>query len=134
MKLLRPLILVTLLSCGGKVSTGFSDASVEPDAAASDAGDVDATTDTHCVQLLKQLEPLRNEARSCCPTCNSIQCDQSAEDVCCAISVTGKRLAAAKFVEAVQAFKTECNPRCPDNVCPMVPSQNCSEQAMVCQP
>jgi hypothetical protein len=132
-KTLLPLTLLVLVSCGGKVTTELADASVQSDAAAIDAG-VDAAEDDRCIQLLKALEPLRAAARSCCSSCNSIQCDQSAEDVCCPISVTGKRLASATFIEAVQAFKAECHPACPATPCPQVPSGNCPMGSMLCQP
>ncbi len=133
MKKLLPLTLLALVACGGKVTSGFSDASVGADADPVDAA-IDTAADDHCIQLLKALEPLRTAARTCCATCNSLQCDVAAEDVCCPISVTGKRLAAAKFVEAVQSFKAECHPACPASPCPAVPSGNCDTPTSLCQP
>ena len=133
MKELLLTIPLLLAACGGKVSDRF------PLDATADAGDTsdagaDTSTDDHCIQLLKALEPLRTDARACCATCGSLQCDVSAEDVCCPISVTGKRLSSAKFVEAVQSFKAQCHPACPATPCPLVPSGNCNSTSGLCQP
>ncbi len=128
--LILPLLVV---ACGGKLTGAFPDASMDSGDTA-DAGTADAVTDDTCIQLLKALETLRQEARTCCATCGSLQCDVSAEDICCPISVTGKRLATAKFVEAVHSFKAQCHPACPASPCPLVPSGNCNPTSSLCQP
>ena len=127
------MIPLLVVACGGKVTSGSPDAAVDS-GETTDAGTVDAMSDEVCIQMLKAIEPLRQQARTCCATCDSLQCDVSAEDICCAISVTGKRLASAKFVEAVQSFKAQCHPVCPASPCPLVPSGNCNPASSLCQP
>ena len=134
MKELLLMIPLLLAACGGKVSDRFPLDATADSVDTSDAGAPDTATDDHCIQMLKALEPLRLDARACCATCGGLQCDVSAEDICCPISVTGKRLASAKFVEAVHSFKAQCHPACPATPCPLVPSGNCNGASGLCQP
>lgn len=112
-----PLALALACGCGGATVPGIPDAAADAtvDAPSKDAAR-DAPPVTNCADLEKKLDALRTQAKTCCPICNSIQCGNLVDDVCCPISITGT--AAPDFSAAVAEYKRLCGPiACPAIVC-----------------
>jgi hypothetical protein len=134
---LTPTFFFLIAACSGRVaSPDVDDASMSSDASAdaapipSDAptssGDATPNVDAagvDCQALSAQLDALRTEAKTCCPFCNSLQCNKLVDDVCCPISVTGTPSKA--FTDGVAQYKAFCNPVCPAIACSTQPSLNC---------
>jgi hypothetical protein len=148
---MRALALVTLVfaaACGGKsftddgfdASAGDGSAHGTPDGAtdaSSDAGHTDAAADsgTSCADLRARVDALRVSAKKCCATCNMIQCDQAAPDMCCPFSYSGANQAAVdEFERALTEYKNQCGPfACPAIPCQVTPSMNCDPSTSLCR-
>ena len=65
----------------------------------------------------------RDEVRTCCPECKSLQCFTALDDLCCDISTTGDTPASQQFARDVAEYKQRCGPvACPAVPCRVAPS------------
>ncbi len=122
---MRSLALVTLIlaACGGEIAT--------VDAGGADAGGKDARSDAtadggalDCNSLRANLDALTNQARTCCPICNTAQCSHVATGLCCPVSITAG--SAPELEKAVAQYTQNCGPvACPATPCFMAPSNKC---------
>jgi len=134
-------------ACGGST---FAAVDTAKDASTSDAaGDgaadaradaADASTDVPvldgdaCASLLANVDRLRPTARTCCPSCNALQCTETVDDVCCPISVThADAQDVVAFADAVRAFRAQCAPMCPGRPCAPTPTNDCDPNTSLCK-
>src|SRR5258706_1977075 len=97
---MRTLLFALLAACGG-VDSPLLDGGTESDGAdsASDAQD-------NCPQLLASLDAKQATAIQCCTTCNSLQCTQQIEGLCCPLTVTSAdSLSAKDYLAALKAVR-----------------------------
>jgi hypothetical protein len=132
-------ILALVAGCGGSAFTTGSDAGGTDGAKGSDTGvgggdaGHDATAEAgadggvDCNALLLALNEDRDKARTCCATCNIVQCTQKANDLCCPISVNDTSSpAVVAFEAALTAYLQSCGPvNCPGGACIKAPSDIC---------
>ena len=119
---------------GGKIDLG--DGGAVQDAATSDAPappptvdsgppppppDVDSGPD--CTTMAAEIDAMQKQAETCCPICNTAQCNVAVQGVCCPFSVTGH--APAGFDALVAQYKATCHPLCPAIACLPAPSNTC---------
>jgi len=139
---------IAVAACGGKAFTDDMDAG---DGSAGDGGsgtdggaDAGVTTDASpkpdaspadCSKLSQELDQLRQTAKKCCPTCNAIQCDHMAQDLCCNFSFSLQSQAAVdEFEKKMKEFLQRCGPvNCPAIPCRTMPSLVCDPQTSLCQ-
>jgi hypothetical protein len=139
-----PLSLAFLVAaCGGTSVDIPDDGGGGGDATTNDggggggdaAGGRDAASDApitqNCGDLAKQLASAKADAQTCCPTCNSLQCTATVEDVCCPIAVESADKA-QQFVALVQSYKTLCHPACPAIPC-AAPLKQCDPNTSLCR-
>jgi hypothetical protein len=124
-----------LAACsGGKLADlgdgGPPDAAPAPTDAATTPPPVDASPPPidaggpSCSDLAQQLDAMEAQAKTCCPICNTPQCDVAVEGICCPFSVTGTP--PAGFAEMLAAYKAACHPLCPAIACAIAPSNVCT--------
>ena len=123
---MRSLALVTLIlaACGGEIATvdaGGVDAGGGKDArsdATADGGALD------CNSLRVSIDALTNQAKTCCPICNTPQCSHVATGLCCPVSITAS--SAPELEKAVAEYAQKCGTvACPAIPCFMAPSNKC---------
>lgn len=81
-----------------------------------------------CNALQMQLAAEQAKLQTCCPTCKSIQCQSTAQGVCCPITTNGGD--ASNFNQLVMKYKSQCKPVCPGAPCPPAPSGICDPSQM----
>ena len=114
-----------LVACGGQVADlgdgGAVDSASPP--VQKDAS-VEAAPSVDCLALMAKITALTDQAKTCCPFCNSQQCGQTAEGLCCPVSITAA--SAPDLDSAVKLYKLQCGPvACPAIPCAKAPSMNC---------
>jgi hypothetical protein len=124
------------MACGGATTTPLLDGGGGGDGGSGgDAGGgSDATpppggdAGPDCAKLLADLESKRQAAIQCCPTCNTLQCGQQIDGLCCPLTVTsGDSTAAKAYKLALEAVKSaSCTVNCPAIACSTQPSNVCS--------
>jgi len=87
-----------------------------------------------CNQLLADLESARQAAVQCCATCDSEQCTQQIDGLCCPVTVTsGDSLSAKDYKKALDAVKSAgCTVSCPDLACSSKATDVCQKDG-TCQ-
>jgi hypothetical protein len=87
-----------------------------------DAAPIDASGKT-CGEISKGIDSLRPQVGTCCAACRALQCTQTVDDLCCAISAT---TVDPEFVALVAEYKKRCPPTvCTDVLCKVTPSNVC---------
>lgn len=114
-------------ACGGSVASvgdgGANDAS-SGDSQTHDAPpQPDGPKPVDCAAMAAKLDALRTEAKTCCPFCNSLQCQNVVKDTCCPFSITAP--SAPAFTQLLQEYEAQCPQACPATPCPKVPSGIC---------
>jgi hypothetical protein len=128
------------LACSGGKLADLGDAAATDGAVApGDASGDDATppaTDAappppppveagpNCAALELELQSMQAQAETCCPICNTAQCNVAVKGVCCPFSVTGT--APAGYEALLAQFKAECPVSCPAIPCRVAPSNVCT--------
>jgi hypothetical protein len=150
-------LVAGLVACSGRLATveddeTVADAAVTPDASpgadastgdarAADAAKESGVTDSgrsdaglDCNNLRLQIDKLRGELLKCCPQCDSLQCHEALDDICCPISTSrGGTTEAKEFQRAVTAYKASCPIGCPAVPCAIAPSRFCDPNTSTCR-
>ncbi len=127
-------VCTLLLACsGGKIDLGdagpgqdaTSTDSTPPPPPATDAAPPPPPPDSglDCNAMAAEIASMQKQAETCCPICNTPQCDVAVQGVCCPFSVTGH--APAGFEALVTSYKNACHPLCPAIPCQVAPSNVC---------
>src|SRR6185295_14210003 len=87
------LFLALMTGCGGTVADPIDGSVVDatPDRIVADSPGDNQRPDAalpDCKAMEAKLAMLREQMLTCCPFCNSIQCNHVTQDVCCPISTT----------------------------------------------
>jgi hypothetical protein len=124
--------LLVACSCGkidlgdaGPGQDATSTDSPSPPPPGTDAAPPPPTPDSgpDCSSMAAEIDAMQKQAETCCPICNTPQCDVAVQGVCCPFSVTGH--APAGFDALVAEYKAACHPLCPAIPCPIAPSKTC---------
>ena len=105
--------------CAGKTATDLGDAGTPTDASVDDAYEAGPS----CADLTAQLAAMRQQMKTCCPLCNTLQCGNVVDDVCCAFSITGTP--PPEWAPTLAQVRSQCPQACPAIPCPPAPSKNC---------
>ena len=122
---------VVAFGCGGAIDTslldGGSDASTGKDAGGSDSAPGKYAAGPDCQALYAQLQSEEPQAEQCCATCNSVQCTQQVDGLCCPLTVNNGDSPAVKTYEAtLKAFRDAgCSTACPAIACAAKPTGLC---------
>jgi hypothetical protein len=138
-----PLSLAFLLAaCGGTTvdipddgGGGGADGTTGDGGGGGKDGGTDGTSDApvtnNCDDLAKQITSLQADAQKCCPTCKSLQCQSTAQGVCCPVSVNDAQKG-SQLSALVQQYKTLCHPLCPAIPC-AAPLSQCDPDTSLCR-
>ncbi len=119
------------LGCGGAIDTGLldggSDAGAGKDSGATDGAPGKDAAGPDCQALYAELQSEEPQAEQCCATCNSIQCSQQVDGLCCPLTVDSADSPAVKTYEAtLKAFRgAGCATACPALACATKPTGLC---------
>ena len=105
---MRALLLCLLVACGGEVApVADGGSSTDSSMASADAADVFVhPTPFDCTGALANEQKLEQDARACCPTCNTIQCSHTVQGLCCPIPTSAPTDDA--LTQAVQQLRAVC--------------------------
>lgn len=99
-----------LFACGGQVASGGDggtpDSSVPPKDAGPASDVVAPPPSPDCASQLANIDKLSQDARTCCPFCNSLQCSHTVQGLCCPIPITAD--SDAPLTAAITKFKADC--------------------------
>jgi hypothetical protein len=108
-------------SCAGKtISTDLGDAGSAID---SSTDDVYEASGPSCADLAAQLASMKTTMKTCCPICNTPQCMNVVDDVCCPFSISGTP--PPEWSATLATYHAQCPIACPGLPCAPAPSKNC---------
>lgn len=134
-------LAISLTACGGAIDTNLLDGGLGD---GSTSNDGTTTTDSSpkndgggqptCVDLVNQLNTEQTAAEQCCPTCNSLQCTQQVDGLCCPVTVNSSDAQAVKtYLDTLDQIKNlKCAVNCPAITCSTKPTGICM-QGGTCQ-
>ena len=131
--------MLSLIACGGATTTPLLDGGGTDGGPASDAhADVNPPGQDggpDCTKLLADLDQKQQAATQCCLTCNSLQCTQQIDGLCCPVTVTsGDSLASKDYLAALKAVKdANCQVNCPAIACSTKPTDVCMQNGSCAQ-
>jgi hypothetical protein len=133
------------LACGGAVDTGLldgggdggsqSDATSSDGATNKDSGNKNDASPPTCDDLINELASQQTAAEQCCSTCDSLQCTEQVDGLCCPLSVDDENSDAVKAYEATlaQVKELKCAINCPAIACTQHPTGVCNQSGTCAQ-